>query len=411
MTFANEQVIREQYLKPFEYAVKFGHSMGLMSSFNRIGFAVTAESYAVHQYLLRDEWDSKADVCTDAWAKDYVPVNLMAYAGSDQLLGSSKGYKKNSMDHGTWDKTKKTVLTKANESAKEDTVANPSFYFGVRRKAQRALYTRANSTTIKNGAVSGQKFSVTLENGVVNNVRISTEDVTFTIDEESQNALKEFGLSLVNGKVISGTPKKEGTVKINATTKQDVWITSTAEIEVKVASAIHVDGKAMTTDVSAATYAANKNFSMKVDIPALSYYTEVPGGAKMWGFFMNGLIVNAYQDPNDDSWHQRDEDKTASDIITIDASTAKDKREYDYHFTNLPAGVTATKHTKSVVGKANKGSYDVVDYYTIDGSLAAGTYTFDVDLTYYTNAYMSSWIFQGDPTEHHYTGKVTFTVR
>ena len=411
LTFASEQVIREQYLKPFEYAVKFGHSMGLMSSFNRIGFAVTAESYAIHQYLLRDEWDSKADVCTDAWAKDYVPVNLMAYAGSDQLLGSSKGYKKNSMDHGTWDKETKMVKTKANESATTDTLANPSFYFGVRRKAQRALYTRANSTTVKNGATSGQKFAVTLEYDVTNNVRISTEDISFTIDEESKNALAEFGLSLVNGKVVSGKPTKEGKVTLHATTKQDVWISSTADIEVTIASAIHVDGKAMSTGVSAATYDANKAFSMKVDVPALSYFSEVPGAAFFWGRPMNGLIVNAYQDPTDDSWHQRDEDKTASDIITIDASTAKDKREYDYHFANLPAGVKATKHTKSVVGKANKGSYDVVDYYTIDGTLASGTYTFDVDLTYYTNAYMSSWIFAGTPTECHYTGKVTFTVR
>ena len=411
MTFVSEQAIREQYLKPFEYAVKFGHSMGLMSSFNRIGFAVTAESYAIHQYLLRDEWDSKADVCTDAWAKDYVPVSLMAYSGSDQLLGQSKGYAKNAMDHGTWSSEKKTVLTKANEEATTDTVENDSFYFGVRRKAQRALYTRANSTTIKNGAVSGQKFSATLEQGVGNNVKISNEDISFTLDEESKAKLAEYGLTFVNDKVISGTPTKEGRFTLKATTKQDVWITSTAEIEVTVASAIHVDGKAMVTGESAAEYTAGQAISMKVDIPALSYFSEVPGGASFWGMKMNGLIVNAYQDPKDDSWHQRDEDKTASDIITIDASTAKDKREYDYKFDKLPTGLTAKKHTKSVVGKANKGSYDVVDYYTLEGTLAAGTYTFDVTLDYYTNAYMSSWIFAGTPTHNTYTGKVTFTVK
>ncbi len=410
LTFANEQVIREQYLKPFEYAVKFGHSMGIMSSFNRIGYAVTANSYAIHQYLLRDEWDSKADVCTDAWAKDYVPVNLMAYAGSDQLLGSSKGYPKNALDHGTWDASTKMVKTKSSATATSDDQANPSLYFAIRRKAQRALYARANSTTIKNGAVSGQKFTVIVEQGVNNNIKVSNSDISFVLDDASSAALAEYGLKFVNNKVVSGKPTKEGKIMLNATTKQDVWITSTAEIDVEVRSAIHVDGTAMTTGTSAASYTANQNFSMKVDIPALSYFTEVPGGAQFWGMSMNGLIVNAYQD-SDDSWHQRNEDKTASDIITIDASTAKAKKEYDYSFANLPTGVKAVKHEKSVVGKANKGSYDVVDYYTIEGSLAAGTYTFDVDLTYYTNAYMSSWIFAGTPTEGHYKGSITFTVK
>lgn len=409
LTFANEQVIREQYLKPFEYAVKFGHSMGMMSSFNRIGFAVTAESYAVHQYLLRDEWDSKADVCTDAWAKDYVPVNLMAYAGSDQLLGSSKGYAKNAFDKGTWDSSKKMVMTKSGETATEDNTQNPSLYFGVRRKAMRALYTRANSTTVKNGATAGQKFSVIVEKGVGNNVRVSNEDINFEVDEESLAALKEYGLSFVNNKVVSGTPTKEGKVTLKAKTKQDIWISSKAEIEVDIRNAVHVDDVAMKTGESAKTYKANEKMSMKVDIPSLSYFSEIPSGASMWGFRMNGLIVNAYQD-SDDSWHQRNEDKTASDIITIDASKAKDKKEYDYTFSNLPTGLTATKHTKSIVGKANKGSYDVVDYYTLDGTLAAGTYDVDVDLTYYTNAYMSSWIFAGTPTEGHYKATITFTV-
>ena len=90
--------------------------------------------------------------------------------------------------------------------------------------------------------------------------------------------------------------------------------------------------------------------------------------------------------------------------------TAKDSKIYDYKFSKIPAGLTAVKHEKSVMGKANKSSYDVVDYYTLEGTLASGTYTVDVDLTYYTNAYMSGWIFAGTPTECHYTGTITFTV-
>lgn len=409
-TFVTEQAMREGYLKPFEWAFKVGKSLGAMSSFNRIGFAVTAESYAVHQYLLRDEWDSKADVCTDAWAKDYVPVNLMAYAGSDQLLGNSSTYAKNSFDRGTWDSTAKMVKTKGSKDSATDDTNNPSLYFGIRRKAQRALYTRANSTTVKNGISSGATFSVDAEVGVPNAVSIASGDIGFTIDDTAEASLKEYGLSLVNGKVISGTATKEGSVTIQASVNQDNWISSTANITVNVKSAIHVNDIAMTTGTSAATFTADSPMSMKVDIPALAYFNEIAGAAQFWGRSMNGLIVNAYQDSTDDSWHQRDEDKTASDIITIDASTAKDSKIYDYKFSNVPAGLTANAHKKEVMGKANKSKYEVVDYYTLDGTLSAGKYTVDVDLEYYTNAYMSGWIFSGTPTEHHYTGTITFTV-
>lgn len=399
LTFANEQVIREQYLKPFEYAVKFGHTMGLMSSFNRVGYAVTAESYAIHQYLLRDEWDSKADVCTDAWAKDYVPVNLMAYAGSDQLLGSSKGYAKNAFDEGTWSAEKKTVLT-ALKDAKENTKENNSLYFGVRRKAQRALYARANSTTVKNGAKAGDKYSVVLETGVTNNVKVTNGDIDFTLDEDSIKALQEYGLTFKNGKVVSGVPTKEGTITLHATTKQDVWINSSADITVDVRSALHVDGTAIKTGTSAKTFEANKDFSMKIDVPALSYYTVLD----------RNLIVNGYKD-SAGSWHSRNEDKTASDIITIDADSATEKKEYGYTFDNLPAGVTAKAITKKVTGKNNKDEVEIIDGYTISGKLAAGTYSFDVDLTYYTSFYMSSWIMVfGAPSEGHYKATVTFTV-
>lgn len=215
------------------------------------------------------------------------------------------------------------VYTKASASSTTDDKKNPSFYFAVRRKAQRALYARANSTTVKNGISAGAVFSVDAEYNVNNSVSIASGDIQFTIDETEKAKLAEFGLSLVNGKVISGKATKEGTVTVSAKVNQDNWISSTANITVNVKSAIHVDGNAMSTGKSAATYEANKPMSMKVQVPALAYFTEVPGSASQWGMLMNGLIVNAYQDPADDSWHQRNEDKTASDIITIDAATAK----------------------------------------------------------------------------------------
>lgn len=402
LTFIDEQTMREQYLKPFEWALKVGHSNGVMSSFNRIGYTVTANSYAVNQYLLRDEWGSKAVVSTDAWAKDYVPINLMALCGADQLDGSAKSYEKNKLDYGTWDASKKMVLVKENEEATENTMSDPSLYFGIRSKVQRALFNRANSVSNHNGAIAGKNFEINVEKGVNNNVKITNDDAFFTLTDA--NALKAVGLSLSNGTVITGKPTQEGTVTVPVTYSLDGWVTSSANLVINVRSAIHVDGKAISTGKSAGKF-DKSNVSMKVDVPALAYFTELPGG------FAPNLIVNAYKNPNG-KWMQRDEDKTAADIITMDASKATDKREYNYSITKLPKGLTAKVVTKTVMGKANRSSYEVPDYVMITGSAEAGEYSFDLDLTYYTNMYYATWLINGgkEPAANHYKGTVSFTL-
>ena len=158
----------------------------------------------------------------------------------------------------------------------------------------------------------------------------------------------------------------------------------------------------MKTGENAATEKANSNFTMKVDIPALSYFTEVG----------RNLIVNYYQ-ATDGTWYNRNEDKTAADIITTDAETAVAKKEYTYHIDNLPEGVTSKVVTKTVMGKANRTSYEVPDYVEISGNLTAGEYTFDVDLEYYQTMYMMGWLFTSYSSKNasHYTGTVTFNVQ
>lgn len=410
LTFVDEQTMRESYLKPFEWASKIGHSNGVMSSFNRIGYEVTATSYAVNQYLLRDEWGSKAVVSTDAWAKDYVPINLLALSGGDQLDGTAKGYSKNALDYGTWDSEKNMVLVRENENATTNTMEDPSLYFGIRSKVQRALYNRANSVCNHNGAVAGKNFEITLEKGVNNSIQITNDDASFTLREEEGStavakSLADKGLKLVSNTVISGIPTEEGDIIVPVNYSLDGWVTSSANLVIHVKSAIHVNDKAISTGASAASFKAGENVSMKVDIPALAYFTQIPNGR------FAQLIVNSYRDP-DGSWKQRDEDKTAADIITTDANRATDKREYAYTISNLPEGLTAKVVTKSVLGKANRSTYEVPDYVMIEGQVAsAGSYTFDVDLTYYTAMYYMTWIFgSGEPKANHYTGTVSFTI-
>ena len=66
-TWCNEQAMREIYLKPFELAVKEGKTLGIMSSFNRIGATWAGASKALLTDLLRTEWGFVGSVITDMY--------------------------------------------------------------------------------------------------------------------------------------------------------------------------------------------------------------------------------------------------------------------------------------------------------------------------------------------------------
>lgn len=84
-TFSNEQAIREIYLRPFEGALTRGHSLGIMTSYNRIGLQYAATHVPLMQNVLRKEWNYKGSIIDDALgASDYYCVTSdMLMAGTD----------------------------------------------------------------------------------------------------------------------------------------------------------------------------------------------------------------------------------------------------------------------------------------------------------------------------------------
>ncbi len=86
LVWANEQSIREIYLKPFELAVKEGGATGMMSSFNRLGMTWAGGSYALLTEVLRNEWGFQGAVITDYSMNRYTYVDLMIRAGGDLFL-------------------------------------------------------------------------------------------------------------------------------------------------------------------------------------------------------------------------------------------------------------------------------------------------------------------------------------
>ena len=126
-TWANEQSIRETYLKPFEMSVKEGGAQAVMSSFNYIGYTYAGASSNLLQTVLRGEWGFKGFVLTDYFGGyGYQNADQEVRAGNDSMLATTK------ITNHITDKSATSVKT-------------------MRQAAHNILYTAANSWQYANG--------------------------------------------------------------------------------------------------------------------------------------------------------------------------------------------------------------------------------------------------------------------
>lgn len=112
-TWLTEQTLRENYLLPFEKAVKTGGTLGIMSSYNRIGSTRTSGSYNLLTNVLRNEWGFKGCVISDY--NNNIPVlcpDEAIRAGNDLLMEASGGAKMYQ------DKSSNTALKSLHNGAK-----------------------------------------------------------------------------------------------------------------------------------------------------------------------------------------------------------------------------------------------------------------------------------------------------
>lgn len=92
-TWSNEQAIREIYLKPFEMAVKEGHSNGIMNSKNAIGSKWVGANKELQENVLRGEWGFEGTIVTDSLdtaSEYYEDPNAAVRVGTDRMM--SMGY-------------------------------------------------------------------------------------------------------------------------------------------------------------------------------------------------------------------------------------------------------------------------------------------------------------------------------
>ena len=158
-TWANEQSIREIYLKPFEMCMKVDDvemsyaqdngdgtyqmatrevpaSMGLMTAFNRIGATWTGGHYNLLTGVAREEWGFNGWVVTDSAgsAGEWMDASQMIEAGGVSKLAQSESLAKWTYDE-----------------------SDPAEYHYAREAMHRLLYTTANSNAMQ-GVMHGSVY-------------------------------------------------------------------------------------------------------------------------------------------------------------------------------------------------------------------------------------------------------------
>lgn len=139
-TFANEQAIREIYLRAFEYAFTRGGTNAVMGSFNRVGVTWSGAHRGLMTGLLADEWGYNGIVDTDFALFSHMEARSGVMAGTTDFAIT------NDLRAGELLKTLDT---------------DAQLYAAVRESAHRNLYVIANSAEM-NGFSSTARITVVL---------------------------------------------------------------------------------------------------------------------------------------------------------------------------------------------------------------------------------------------------------
>lgn len=258
-TWATEQVIREIYAKPFEYALKVGRSTGVMSSFNRIGLVNSQLNLAMHK-LVRNEWSNRAIFETDAWQGTYCPLDLMVRQGDNQVLGAGTTLPDIGLEIGAWDADGNCVRV---SDGAEGTFLSQTHYAAVRRSAQEILWNYANSSAVHNGYIGFEPCVLEFDSYAAQSLPISFGDVDIATITLADGAQLPEGFTMSDaGVVTSDGSLAEGEwtidIKLNGI---DGYITLGAQAVIRVVDALHVSttslkvGEAANVTVDAPYYA------------------------------------------------------------------------------------------------------------------------------------------------------------
>lgn len=247
-TFADEQTIRECYLKPFEYGVKDGGAGAMMASHNRIGCIQDYGNYALTTAIAVNEWGFDGYLQTDMYV-GYSRSYSVIRSGVSILMGSFSG---NNKVTGTWDAS--VVRADGGKGAVRDGAADengvvPVSYtqwYWVRNAAQRLLYIQANSNVmdnnIKTDLFANKTFEATQNVAFSASVAVDKTELNATEVVYALNGDLPAGLSFneLTG-AISGTPTQAGTFTTRVEMLVDGWVSKEATFTFAIKSTIEVN--------------------------------------------------------------------------------------------------------------------------------------------------------------------------
>ncbi len=279
VTFADEQTMREVYLKAFQIPVEEGNALGVMSSFNYIGLKSAAQNYALLTEVLRDEWGFEGVVVTDMYSSSqyYMEINDEMIAGNDNPLGNAV-----SSILGEWDETLGCLVyypddDPATTDVDESLTPVPTYtlWLAVRSAAKNMLYTVANSSAMNNlvsfdglgGDLDGLNQYVA---GASSLFPDGFDFGTNSFDVNIVDGTLPAGLSIDAAGNLSGTATEAGTFTFTVEFAVYDWVISdpiTYTITVEDAFTFAGDAldqaninTALSTTISSAVFAANPDY-------------------------------------------------------------------------------------------------------------------------------------------------------
>ena len=430
-TFATEQVFREIYLKSFEWMVKYGHTSGMMTSFNRVGYVVNSNNWAVHEDLLRGEWGFHGATVTDAWAKDFVSVDLMIRAGDDTLMNGDASFTKTYLTLGQWDASlrdgKGNVLV-PNEDG-DDMLESTTHYYNMRKSAQRLQQSKVNGNQYKNFATD-YALTATVYYGVGNAAQIScpdTSDFTITLCEgqELPTGLSASGFVVdytrpILGQYKPGDPEykqswtadnniygefvPQGTYTVLVNMACDGYINvENVTLTINVVSPYQVNGETVIgKDGAAPVVNAKVGEKIVIDSKPFAYQAFLTNSGFMPQQITNWYTLNGAR-------YLRNEEKTHADGPTIAYETAEEKHEL-YYTVDAPEGVTVEYLTGTAYGLRTNKPITVNTGVALVPS-AAGTYTITLTQNVpWAPAMSGIWLMPAMGGENTYTQTFTLVV-
>ncbi len=270
-TWADEQTMREIYMKPFEYAVVSGGSCGVMTGFNCLGVVNNIENYPGMTQVLREEWGFDGNVVTDYQvgtvgdAKDNLEV--MHYAGTNIRLGDINAESRGS---GTWDPElrggKGGVVVPEGGTDFGDGYTDRMYYY-VRTRAMELLYTHVRSNANDNGADFQKNFvgsTIEVPAGVRNfSVPIPVgfaedADVTYQVGSNNLPAGVTFNANNMAVDVDNAEVGTRGTIGIKA--YYNGWANKEVDFTVNVVAPVAFDGATQLTPGTAYEATVSQDF-------------------------------------------------------------------------------------------------------------------------------------------------------